>query len=563
MFRLSAVGVVTALCVLVGAPRLWAQTLEVRVVVSGSSSVATIDPSNLRAPALRLMSTLLPPGAMADVRVFEPASKTSPSELNKPPSRAARPRVPRGPSPDLATALTSATADWTQPAPRDVARHLIVLTAGPPSEVDSTTAGTHSEQLTRCKALGIRVHVIAFAGAADRELLRGLANETDGWFETLENPAALARVFLHLSELIAAADALPLKGNQFTVDLNVKDLTLLVFHAPTAPLLEVTRPDGTVLNAATADASLDWHHEVGYDVLTLTAPRAGVWRFNAPADRDNRALVKTELALTVGALPTNILATEPVSVTAGLLEQGLALTRPDFLKLVRASAEVGDGAGEGTSTALALDPTSHQFVGELDLGGVAGQFEVLIKLDGGTFQRERHRRIILNGPPVSFAAEVARAEDQSRVIHLTVSADQAMINPATVSGLLKLTIPNTPAQIIALPALDGNEITVEIDAHQSGDYTLQPWVVGLTPGARLVKVTGTPIAVAVADGTPPPSAPAPVTAAPLVVVATPPPINWRETALLCGIGNAGLGSVVGGTWLALRQRRRLRKGLTA
>ena len=562
MFRLSAVGVVTALCVLVGAPRLWAQNLEVRVVIGGSSSVATIDPSNLRAPALRLMSTLLPPGAMADVRVVEFASETSPPELAKPASRAASQRIPHRPSLDLTTALISATADWTQPAPPGTARHLIVLTAGSPSEVD-TTAAAHSEQLTRFKALGIRVHVLVFTGAADRERLRGLANETDGWFETLENPAALARAFLHLTELIAAADALPLKGNQFTVDLNVKDLTLLVFHAPTAPLLEVTRPDGIVLSAATFDSSLGWHHEVGYDVLTLATPHAGVWRFNAPADRDNRALVKSELALTVGALPTNILATEPVPVTAGLLEQGLALTRPDFLKLVRASAEVSDGTGAGTPTALTLDPTNSQFVGDLDLGRVAGQFEVLIKLDGGTFQRERHRRIILNGPPVSFAAEVARAEDHSRVIHLTVSADQAVINPATVSGLLKLTIPDAPAQIIDLPALDGNEITVEIDAHQRGDYTLQPWVVGLTPGARMVKVAGAPIAITVADGTPPRAAPAPVTTAPPVVVAPPPAINWRETALLCGIGNAGLGSLVGGTWLALRQRRRLRKGLTA
>lgn len=545
---------------------------DVRVLIDVSGSMKQNDPANLRVPALKLLTELLPPGTRAGIWLFEGnAQALVPSaavdEAWKARARAAAAGIhSRGRYTHIEAGLDAATADWTSPASPETPRHVILLTDGMVDVDGDVTASGGSrarllaDGLTRLRSLGARVHSIALSEQADAALLAAVAQGTDGWFEQVDDAAALQRVFLHLLEQAAAPDGLPMRGNRFTVDTSVRELTLLVFHPADAAPLELTAPDGTRLTPATAGADVAWRHETGYDLVTLSAPRAGEWTFNAPADPDNRALVVSDLGLELGELPTRAVPGEPVAVEAALVEQTRPIARTDFLQLVALDAVMMGASGGSDVTPLPLDPATARYRGEIGGSAAPGDYELIVRANGGTFQRERHRRFRVDGPPFTFSADPAVDDSGARVVHLTITADPEIIEPASFSGLLELDMPGAGRRVLELPTLDGNEITLELPAAAAGDYLMQPWVFAETRAARALRLKPDPILVSFADGEKPAAA-APEEA-PLPPPPPPPPpaFSWLTVAGVIGAGNAGLGSVLGGLWLALRRRPHASKG---
>ncbi len=552
-------------------PRSLPAASDVRIVIDVSGSMRENDPANLRVPALKLLTELLPAGAQAGVWAFAQQAEPliAPGTVDakwKAAARSAATKIhSRGLFTNVEAALTAATEDWKTPANADDARHVVLLTDGvvdvsaDAKESAASRARLLKEGLTRFQVVGAKVNTVALSDKADAELLATIAKGTDGWFEKVDSAETLQRVFLHLFEQAAPPDALPLNGNRFTVDTSVKELTLLVFHAADAAPLELTAPDGQRINQQTAPESVAWRHEQGYDMVTLSAPGAGEWRFNAAADPDNRALIVTDLALSLANTPTNVMPGEPLPVTAKLLEQGRPLNRPDFLALVKADAAriAADGASEPVD--LRLDESTFAFSGKLLAEQEPGDYTLLVRINGGTFQRELQRRFKVSGPPFSFSIDPAQDDAGARVVHLTLTADASVVDPATFSGLLELTLPNTPPKVLEFPALDGNEITLELPAAAAGDYIFQPWVYAQSRAQRLLKLKPEPIAVSFADGTrpqpevaslPPPS-PAPL-----------PTLNPLHAAAVFGVGNLGLGSTLGGIYFCLRRRGLPKKGLS-
>lgn len=542
---------------------------DVRVLIDVSGSMRQNDPANLRVPALKLLTELLPPGTQAGVWLFEGGAEalvppTPVDDAWKARARTAAAGVhSRGLYTHIEAGLDAATADWTSPASPDTPRHVILLTDGMVDVGGDAAASAASrarllaDGLTRFQVLGARVHSIALSAQADAALLTAVAQGTDGWFEQVDDAAGLQRVFLHLLEQAAAPEGLPMRGNRFTVDTSVREVTLLVFHAAEAAPLELTAPDGTRLTQATAGADVAWLHEAGYDLVTLSAPRAGEWTFNAPADPDNRALVVSDLGLELAELPTRSVPGEPVPLEAALVEQARPIARTDFLQLVALDAVMMGAGGGSEVTPLTLDEASARYRGEIGGNALPGDYELIVRANGGTFQRERHRRFRVDGPPFTFSADPAVDDSGARVVHLTITADPEVIEPASFSGLLELEMPGTGRRVLELPALDGNEITLELPAAAAGDYLMQPWVFAETRAARALRLKPDPIQVSFGDGS--------VAASPAPEALPPPPppppeFSWLTVAAVLGAGNAGLGSVLGGLWFALRRRPQPTRG---
>lgn len=560
-FRLPCRAGIFALCCALWAPASLAAAPDIRILIDVSGSMKQNDPANLRVPALRLLTELLPAGATAGVWLFDQVAQPvlAPQTVDaswKTRARAVANRIhSHGLFTHIEAGLDAATADWTMPAASDAPRHVILLTDGMVDIGKDAAASAASrtrllaDALTRFQVLGAHVNTVALSAQADSALLSAIAKGTDGWFQQVADATALQRVFLHLFEQAAAPDGLPLDGNRFTVDTSVRELTVLVFHAPGAPALELTAPDGRVIRRADADDSIAWQREAGYDLVTLTSPRAGEWSFNAPQDPDNRALVVTDLGLEVDELPTNVLPGEPLPVAARLLEQGAPLTRREFLELVKVDAATSGPGGAGEVTPLVLDAAASTFGGAAS-AAVPGDYELIVRVDGGTFQRERHRRFHVNGEPFTFDVGSTKDPGGARVIHLTVTADPELIAPETLSGLLELHMPDAAPQVIEMPALDGNEITLELPAAAAGDYVMQPWLFAETHAARAVRLKPDPLTISFGDGTPGAET-APTPAPPLPPPAT---FSWAMAAGVVAAGNVGLGSVLGGLWFALRRR---------
>lgn len=537
-----------------------AATPDIRVLIDISGNSSTDAASVPLIPALKLLIEVLPLGVTAGVWLFAetPTEMMAPSMVNlawKATERTAAGRTrTQGLHTDLEAALQAATRDWSSTT-ESTDRHVIILTSGrligqDPAANGASEARIMGAGLRALQAQSAKVEIVALADLTDRAMLSVLVTGTEGWFEQVTSSSALQPVFLKVFEEAARPDALPIVGNQFTVDTSVRELTLLLFREADVPALALTSPDGTVwtIDSPTPFA---WIREADYDLVSITAPKAGTWSFNAAADPDNRAFIASDLALSVNDFPLRALPGEPVAVVVQLLEQGIVLNRPEFLQIVKADVAITGEAGDVVS-ALSLDLAAARFTGTPVVSETPGDYQVVVRLNGGTFQRERHQLLKVIEPPFTFSAEPATS-DNARVIHFTITANAEEIAPESFAGLLELVTPDAPARVLELPSLDGNEITLELGAATRGDYTLRPWIFADTRAARTIRIQPEPISIFFGDGSAPKSTG--VDAPAISEISAPvPAFEWPRFAQVVALGNLGVGSVIAGLWFSLRRR---------
>ncbi len=496
----SRFSIVLLLWGLAAAP--WAAPVpDVRIAVDVSGSMRQSDPDNLRRPALRLLTELLPEGSRAGVWTFGryvnmavPWGRVTPAWKAK--ARAEAGRIhSRGQYTNIEEVIQKASFGWTRPDPRR-ARHLVLLTDGKvdiarDAEVDALSRRRILEEfLPQLAAAGVKVHTVALSAHVDRELLERLSAGTGGWFAEASSADELQRVFLQIFDKAAPRPALPIAGNRFRVDAGVKEMTLVVFRRPGDPPLRIHPPDAGPFDEAHAPGSVSWFHEESYDLVTVRAPATGQWRLETRGTADDRVLVLTDLALATAPLPDNLLAGDELPVQAWLSEKGRPVARRDFLQLVqfrlldRAAPDVppaetkladdgqaGDGQpGDGVYGAVLRDTRE------------AGEHELVIRADSATFQREyRHRVRIL--PALARLAVVA-SEGGFR---LSVRPEILLVEPDSVEVIREdtgepLPVTGEHAWGLELPlAMAGQPFAVTVKAKRRGGGPVQASYTALLP----------------------------------------------------------------------------------
>jgi uncharacterized protein (TIGR03503 family) len=550
-----------------------AAATDVRVLIDVSGSMKKTDPGNLRVPALKLLAELLPEGAKAGVWLFDQGVSPllPPATVDAAWKQNARGRATRIHSRGLYTnieaALAAASADWADgPAADGGERHIVLLTDGVVDVAKDQAVSAASrarvlgEMVTSLKGKAVHVHTVALSADVDRALLDALASATGGWREDAPTADALQRAFLHMFEQAAAPDTVPLKGNSFHVDASVRELTLLVFRgADDVDALTLTGPDRVVLSAEAPGDHSRWQAEEGYDLVTIEAPAPGKWVFSGNEDPDNRALIVTDLDLKLGEMPANVLPGEQVPLSAQLLEQGQPISREDFLELTRASVAFVGKDGAGDMQDLPLDTATQSFRGAA--GRLPpGPYEVIVRAESATFEREIRRRLRVYKSPVALKAVSRPAEGaDGPLIRMGIAVNPKLVDPASVSGYVLTTDPAGNRNAVELPALTKGKAILDIPATLGGDYALATTVLvetlagrslRLQPDALSVKVEG-PAAAAAADAPPPPPPPPPA-----------PTIGYAKAAAIVGAGNVALGAVLGPLWFGLRRRGLPVKGVS-
>lgn len=538
-----------------------AAPVDVRILVDVSGSMKANDPANLRVPAVRLVAELMPRDAVAGVWLFsEDAETLIPAttvdgDWKKRALKALDRIHSRGQFTNIEAALTAASTDW-QIAPTDGGeRHIILLTDGMvdvAKQAELSTASRErilSAQLARLKALGARVHTIALSENSDQELLTQLAATTEGWAEEVADASSLQRVFLHMFEQATKPDSIPLLDNRFEVDASISEMTLLVFRGVDEPPLRLVNPAGKNQEQAAHGDNVSWLSENGYDLVTVSTPLTGTWQINTQPDPDNRVMIVTDLKLAIEDVPAYIMSEEVLSVHARITEQGKAIERPDFLQLISAEMTVATVGSSGLGgEAMSLDPARAAFVGERVVDWPAGDYELLVRVDGGTFKRQQRTKIRIHGAPFAFAGKLG-ADGQT--IAVDVSAAAELVDIASLSGIVLVERPDESTEVFDLPAFDGSRSRLEIAAPVNGPYQLEPRVFGQTLSGRFLSVKASPIAAEVTAGTDIATAPA----APTPEPPPPPSIDWLMTSAIVLGGNVLIGVLLAGVWFAVGRRR--------
>ncbi len=473
---------------------------DVRVVIDISGSMKQNDPANLRIPAVKLLSQLLPSNSHAGIWTFGqyvnelvPLAPVSPAWHQQAVAGADQ-ISSRGLFTNIGLALERSSRGWQEPASRP--RHLILLTDGvvDVSKQAADNAAAKADLLARVlpaiKASGAQLHTIALSASSDMALLQQLSRETNGVHERAETADDLNRIFLRLFEQAAPRDSLPLSENRFEVDASIDEITVLVFRKAGATPAKLQAPDGSSHSVEAHPADWRWHSEASYDLITINKPAPGSWQIVAEVDPDNRVLVVSKLGLQVNAVPVLALAGEKLQLALAITEDGKPITRADFLKLVTAQVTLkAPQPAPGFERQLALvDQGNGRYRVEWEVPALDTQYQISFTARAPTFERTRQFSLQAVATPVQANASVD--EHQVASARFEVGAD--MFKEGSISIIAEREGPDgkrSPQPVTG----SGLSWSASVPATGDGRYQLHWRFEALTVAGRPIALTGTPL----------------------------------------------------------------------
>ncbi len=539
---------------------------DVRLLIDVSGSMRQNDPQNLRIPALRLVNELLPLGAAAGVWLF--ADKTEalvpPAVVNEAWKTRTRSRLERihsrGALTDIEQALTAGLSGW-EASKEATDRHLVLLTDGlvdvgkDPAQSAASRQRILSEQLARLRALQVKVHAVALSDAVDAELLRTLTSDTGGWLEKAADADALQRIFLHMLEQAAAPTTVPLSGNQFQIDGQVSEFTLLAFRSGEVATALIT-PDGKTISGTKPAPDVLWREEEGYDLVTLTKPQPGRWQLQGVSDPDNRVVVVTDLGLELEPLPGVLPHGTRLQLAAWLTDHQQPVTRQDLLQLVTATATLTalpeENAGAETApqmepvqVRLELDAKTGRYHSELETTPLLpGSYQLQMTLDSGTFQRQLAKRLRLIGAPLTVTYQVQLPTEvmPTAAIVATLAAEVDMVDLTTLSGYLRAHSTTGQQVVLDIPQPTTQPLVLTLPITHPGSYRVEGRLLARSHSGELIDVTPAPQQIEVQFAAP-------------ADTASDAPLSWLDVSLYVVLGNVLLSAFLGLTWWLLRRSK--------
>jgi uncharacterized protein (TIGR03503 family) len=420
---------------------------DLRLLIDVSGSMKKNDPQNLRAPAIRLLVGMLPENAQAGIWTF--GQRVTPTaavaKVDQKWRRKARATVSKIRSNEMFTdieqVLSKATADWVEPDSR-FRRSVILLTDGlvDISKISHQNEASRrrilDEVLPRIEAVGANIHTIALSSASDHELMEKLSAKTGGWYEQVDSADTLDRLFLRLFEQSTTPDTLPLKDNRFTVDENIKDMTVLVFRDEMGEPVNIVAPDAETYSAQNHPKKVKWMSEIAYDLVSVERPAAGEWQIDAPQDPDNRVTVVTNLRLEVAEpIPAHFLASDAPAVQARLRYELMGEKRPEFLDWVKFTLQRQVKETDAKTTIVLQDqgdPPDFQSGDEVYsafLGPAleAGFHELIITANGGSFSRQYRQWVRVHDHAVEVDIQPVKDNPEMGGHTLSIHAEPALL----------------------------------------------------------------------------------------------------------------------------------------
>lgn len=551
------------LCIVTAAVGVSAENVDVRILIDVSGSMKANDPKNLRIPAVRLVAELMPVGAKAGIwafseRVEELIPAATVDRKWKAAAIEATQRIhSRGQFTDVEAALSAATRDWDLADGDAAGRHVILLTDGM-VDVSKQVADSAASRrrilgsgLARIKSYGAQLHTISLSANSDRELMTTLAESTDGWAEEVENATALQRVFLHMFEQAASPDSVPLVDNRFEVDKSISEMTLLVFRGQSNDPLQLATPSGVVIEEQSRPGNINWRAEGGYDLVSVANPETGTWQINTDPDPDNRVLIVTDLKLELDVLPTAVLTDELLSIGAHITEHGQPLVRQDFLKLLKVELLVSGVENKQANVyPIGFDAAQARFSAEHVIDWPSGEYELVIKVDGGTFQRQQRAKMRIHGAPLTFTSTVA---EDGQSLDFVARAEEGLVELGSLVGFILVARPDGSTDVFDLPTFSNGEINLSVTAPLNGVYRIEPRVIGRSASGRVLNFKSTALSTEITAGI--------KQETPAEEFdneePTPKPIDWIRSGSVVLIGNVVIATILGAVWLLLGQRRRI------
>ena len=345
-------------------------------------------------------------------------------------------------------------------------KHLILLTDGMVdiSKDIMVSADSRerilSEWIPKLQVLNIKALTIALSDQADKELLEKLAFDTGGWYESAANAEQLQRTFLKMILKAAPKDSLPLTGNQFKVDSNVKEFSLLVFKKPGSTPSRLFTPLQNKIDKQTVSAKVAWLETSANDLMTVSQPEVGDWRLEADIDPDNQLLIMTDLKMQAAELPNYLGEKEHLSIKVHFTDQDKLINRTDFLGMIKLTLNIDNNESLVFKSDAAEPGFFTANLSDLRIG----KHQIKIEADGNTFKREITQEIEVVAQPIQVEEMLDQATHE---LTLKLIPDLALIDADSLVITADVTYVGKPPEsrqimaddntwLLKLPALEPN-----------------------------------------------------------------------------------------------------------
>lgn len=434
---------------------------DVRILIDVSGSMKKTDPLNLRAPALRLLVSLLPADAQASLWLFadDPKLLLALGKTDAAWKRKALNSTGKITSSGLFTnieaALNQAGEDWKNATALAGKRHLILLTDGKVDIAKEAEKSAESRQriisdvIPRLQQLGVQVHTVALSEDADQELLKKLSQDSGGSHESIEAAEQLERMFAKVVSKATPHDTVPLQGNKFTIDASIQEFSLLVFLGPNAEPTRLILPNKMEASEIMLLPNIHWRHESGYDLITVEHPDPGVWELVAKTDPDNQVMVVTDLKLVVKDLPNYSTKGDTFNISAHFTDQDGTITKDDFLKLIDLRLK-----HNSDEQVLSQDAAKPGYFSAVVNDLQPGRHTLTISADGKTFKREiNHTLEVVEQLIASKTSVDTSITPQQLIIALTANKD--LLDVKNTRVMAKLSNAYGQSTDVAVPGGDG------------------------------------------------------------------------------------------------------------
>ncbi|MFT4607465.1 MAG: hypothetical protein ACI9V8_001003 [Urechidicola sp.] len=451
---------------------------DIRVVIDVSGSMKETDPLNLRIPGMKMLNGLILDGSYAGVwnfgRYVDMTVKWGKVDnaWRKQADIGAAKIHSRGLYTNIESALAQATLGWEK-ADTKAKRSIILLTDGQVdiSKDKNKNKASRKTILTKSiqalKKSGVKVHAIALSKDADETLLKQLALETSGSFETAESAEELQKIFLKLFERATEPDMIELEGNEFTIDKSIKELTLLIFRPKGSILTQLYPPGATVINSKLKGEST-WRIEEGYDLITIKEPIVGIWKIDAYSDSDNRLMVVTDLKLNLLDVPTYMTPSQPLSIAAELYNKGKKISKNSFLRFVEFGLmhiDESDTENQLVLTHSEVREDKGQYLHLFEGSLAEGKHQFIVTIDSQTFNRSKRIDVEVQWPVKVEIKPIA----EPGTYRLTIQAREEYLNPDTLQPNVQIKTPN--GEQLALKLFNiSNVWEAEVKTNQAGLY---------------------------------------------------------------------------------------------
>ena len=478
---------------------------DVRIIIDISGSMKDTDPQNLRRPALNLLVELLPDNSRAGVWTFgryvnmlvpldtvnaswRRNAKAKSSEINS-----------AGLNTNLVDALDKAL--W-QMAPDSGYQHTVILLTDGRIDMDKsggdpTTKVNSAERQRLIKEVlpkyieaGAKIHTLALSNAADLETLQQIAMETEGLFLQANTADDLMPAFLKAFDRAVPAEQVPLTNNHFDIDSRIEEFTALIFRGTSGRETQLIAPSGAVITQAVADNqdNVRWHHDLNFDLITVSGPEAGEWSVDADVDPDNRVQILSDLKLSVSGVPANLFSGAPIDMSIALVNEGEVVTEPAVLQLTDISMQVTAPDGR-TGSKLLSDPENLPpegvFRETMSRLSMPGEYRIEVNAIGRTFQRRQVLTAVLAEP---LKVETEPFPDQQRVL-ITVTPQGDSIDTGLSRIIAKIASPDGSSVIqnMEYSAPDQKWVLDLTDEKGDGRYEITINIRGVSQGGKTFK----------------------------------------------------------------------------